>query len=180
MDLTQALTHISMKGEANNEKLELLGDAVLRLAVTEWLMSRYPDKREGDMAKILSAVVSTAFMSERFRDLGSVIRCRCAISVKMECDALEAIIGAVYQQEGYSAAQQFIADAILNYWDGNLRDYKTELQELHPTAVIKYYHDPFGLVWRSAVTIDGRVVGEGTGNSRKEADQHAAKQALGK
>lgn len=179
-DLKQALTHSSMKGEPNNEKLELLGDAVLRLVTTEWLFEQYPKDSEGDTAKKLSAIVSTPFMAERFRDIGYTLRCRCAVNAKVQCDALEAVIAAHYRDSGYAGAKAFVVQSILDYWHGELRDYKTELQELYPRANIDYVIWSEGNWHNCKLYIDRVQRGLGKGRSKKEAGQAAAKHALGK
>ncbi|HVM58930.1 MAG TPA: ribonuclease III, partial [Candidatus Paceibacterota bacterium] len=122
--LAEALTHRSYLNEHrehagnHNERLEFLGDAVLELAVTDFLFRKFPVKQEGELTAYRAALVNTVSLAESARSLGlgdylllskgeakDTGRARDVILA----DAFEAIIGAVYLDQGYAAAEAFIA-----------------------------------------------------------------------
>ncbi|MGH8871886.1 MAG: ribonuclease III [Acidimicrobiia bacterium] len=200
--LAVALTHRSVSSEdgsrSDNERLEFLGDAVLQLAVTDYLYATFPDLAEGKMAKVRAGVVSRPTLADVARsiDLGSHI----ALTLAEErtggrdkdsimADALEAIIGAVYLDAGLEAA----AKLVLRLWGDRiddrarrpgLRDYKTRLQEVlakdgrrpdYLTEGSGPDHEPSFV---ARVEVEGILLGVGSGRSKKEAEQGAAQQAL--
>ncbi len=188
-----------MHAAGNNEKLEFLGDSVLGLVVSEMLFSCLADRTEGEMARVKSVVVSEAVLARIAQELGmqnyiligkgeenSGGRSKRAILA----DATEALIGALYLDGGFAAAQRFIRRlfepeiaAVLE--NRHQRDYKTLLQEL----VQKRYrtYPRYNVVQKSGpdhdrtfhikVLVDKREYGEGSGKNKKEAEQNAAEQA---
>ncbi|MCL6472877.1 MAG: ribonuclease III [Firmicutes bacterium] len=204
--LFQALTHRSYSFEqglsVTNEKLEFLGDSVLNLVVTEYIYHRFPELTEGDLAKLRANIVNANFLAEIAKKL-NIGECllmgkgaeqtggRTRVSILG--DALEAIIGAIYLDQGMEAAKEFILKNFKRLIDereslGQFGDPKTRLQELVMARYgnIPRYRtvDEFGPVHdRSFVVkvyINDKVWGQGVGKSKKKAEQEAAKEALAK
>lgn len=197
-----ALTHRSWAyehGQApHNERLEFLGDAVLQLAVTDYLYRKYPKYPEGKLAKLRAAVVNARACAEVARELelGSLLKLgRGEVSTGGEnktsilADTMEAVIGAVYISCGREKAEALVhrlfdSKVIAAAEDGAGRDYKTSLQELiaHLGLGNLYYeisesgpdHDKR---FSAEVIIARQSYGSGTGKSKKRAEQLAAQQA---
>lgn len=202
--LFQALSHRSYSFEKElpetNEKLEFLGDSVLNLTVTEYIYHKFPSLNEGDLAKLRANVVNANFLAEIAQKL-HVGECllmgkgaeqtggRTRVSILG--DALEAIIGALYLDQGMDAAKNFILRNFKDLIDeraslGEFGDPKTRLQELVMARYgnIPRYRtvDEFGPVhdrnFVVKVYINDEVWGRGVGKSKKKAEQEAAKEAL--
>jgi ribonuclease-3 len=200
--LALALIHRSVSSEENsnldNERLEFLGDAVLQLAVTDYLYAQFPKLAEGKLAKVRAGVVSRPTLADVARsiDLGAHIKLTAAEDRtggrdkdSIMADALEAVIGAVYLDAGLEAA----TGLVLRLWGDRiddrakrpgLKDYKTRLQEVvakdgrrpeYLTEGSGPDHEP-SFVARAEV--EGVLLGMGSGRSKKEAEQAAAQQAL--
>ncbi|RPH92579.1 MAG: ribonuclease III [Calditrichaeota bacterium] len=204
--LLQALKHRSFlvqTGEdrnASNERLELLGDAVLGLLVTEFLYLEYPEETEGILTNHKSLLVSGHMLAEVANaiNLGAFLllndseeRSGGRHRVSILADSVESLIGALYLDGGLQAARQFVnrhitgrLDLLLN--DGHLRNNKSILQEYCQSQGWEgpYYHvdaetGPDHLKEFSiSVLINGRSVGTGKGTSKKRAEQNAAHSAL--
>ncbi len=200
--LLHALTHRSLESEepaeVSNERLEFLGDAVLQLVVTEFLFTEYPQLPEGEMAKARAACVNRAELARIARrlDLGSAIRLGRGEQAtggrekpSILADALEAVLAAVYLDGGQSA----VRSVILTHWERLIRekatspgrlDFKTRLQEVlaSQSKVPAYEVEGEGpdheRVFSATVQVDEDVIGRGTGRSKKEAQQAAAREAL--
>jgi ribonuclease-3 len=200
--LVRALTHRSFAyengGLPTNERLEFLGDSVLGLVVTDTLYRAHPDLPEGQLAKLRAAVVNSRALAEVARnlDLGSFIRLgrgeegtggRNKASIL--ADTLEAVIGAVYLDQGLSAASELVHrlfDPLIEK-SSNLGaglDWKTSLQELTATeslGVPEYVVTESGpdheKTFAAAARVGGIGYGTGTGRSKKEAEQQAAEAA---
>jgi len=195
-----ALTHRSAAGEAeNNEKLEFLGDAVLSLAMSDLLITRFPEAREGDLSKMRAALVNAETLAAKARhlDLGAFVslgrgeeRSGGRDKESILAAAYEAVLGAIYVDGGYEAARTVVAAHFASDVAGDaliaLRDYKTRLQEVtqrlfRETPVYTLVeevgpdHDKHFV---SELTIGGRSCGRGAGRSKKLAEQAAAMQAL--
>lgn len=140
--LDMALTHASVpKSPCNNERLEFLGDRVLGLVVAEMLYRAFPDEREGDLAKRLTALVQQAALARVAAELslGSYVRLSAgeikAGGVKKDtilADAVEALIGAIYLDGGFGAAGDFVRarwQTLLATFESPPEDAKTRLQE---------------------------------------------------
>ena len=145
-----ALTHKSWvnehreEGEAHNERLEFLGDAVVDLAVSKRLMERFPEAREGELSKMRAAVVDERGLSEMARALGLGALLRLGRGeeqtggrekASLLCDAMEAVIAVLFLSGGLPAVlalvDRFLGEAFERAVAGTLdRDYKTQLQEL--------------------------------------------------
>ena len=202
-----ALTHKSWlnefprAGRTDNERLEFLGDAVLNLIVGDLLMRRFPDRTEGDLSKTRAVLVSETGLGQvaAQMDLGQWIflgrgeeqaggRRRLSILA----DTLEALLGAVYQDGGFSAAFKagtFILARALEEAEHGLRlDYKSRVQErsqalLQQTpqyAVVAEEGPDHDKTFWVSIVLDGREYGRAAGKSKKEAEQSAASIALEK
>ncbi len=201
-----ALTHKSFvnehrnEGMADNERLEFLGDAVLDLAVSHRLMERFPEAREGELSKIRAAVVDEPGLARMARtlELGPLLRLGRGEELtggreksSLLADAMEAVVAALYLGGGLEPVlallDRFLGEAFARAAAGTLdRDYKTQLQELaqsrlraSPRYRVVAEHGPdHSKVFDVEAEIKGEVVGRGTGRSKKDAEQAAAKLAL--
>lgn len=200
-----ALTHRSYAFEHSlgrtNERLEFLGDAVLGIIVTDLAYRRFPTMPEGSLAKLRAAIVNMHSLADVARDLdlGSVMLLGRGEEMSggrdkpsILADGLEAVLGAVYLDLGLEAARRVIERL---FWprmeayargEGS-RDYKTILQELASQdlrALPEYHLSDEGpdheKQFTATVYLSGRPWGSGQGRSKKEAEQHAAREAFEK
>ena len=204
--LKTALTHSSFanqfKDAEYNERLEFLGDAVLQLCITEYLFNNYKNKSEGELTKIRSLIVceNSLFEIAKKLKLGEYIRMSKGEELtggrertSIQADSVEAVIAAVYLDKGIG----FVRDFILLHFQETIKkainneivlDFKTNLQEflqkdgevLIHYELIKHEGPPHRRKFFTNVMIDNKVMGEGCGYSKKEAEQNAAKEALTK
>jgi ribonuclease-3 len=200
-----ALTHKSWLNEApgatrsDNERLEFLGDAVLALVISDFLMTRFPGLAEGELSKTRAVIVSETGLSKTAAEIGlgewiflgrGEDQAGGRRKASILSDALEAMVGAVYLDGGLPAAQRVaerLFGRVLQDADKQTRlDYKSRLQErsqalLQATPDYRVVgqdgpdHDKRFLV---ALTLGGREYGRAVGRSKKEAEQNAAAQAL--
>lgn len=205
--LIEALTHRSTLGELKPgetgityERLEFLGDSVLALVTTEYLMKNFPDENEGQLTQKKSLLVSKNVLSKKAEiiDLKEhVILSENAFKGgvhgqdSIQTAVLEAVIGAMYLDGGLEPSRLFIEDLVLSDIDEIVGhtdhiNYKSHLQEWtqrkykgYPKYRVKSTtgpeHDKLFLV---EVRINEGVVGRGRGKSKKDAEQMAAKEAL--
>ena len=187
------------EGIRSNERLEFLGDAVVGFVSAEHLFKKHPELPEGDLTRIRAALVCEESLHEvaQSLDLGSHLllgkgeeqgggRCRPSILA----DATESVFAAVYLDGGMDAASDLIHRVLLDkereeVVEERRRDYKTELQELVQRRSGQVLH--YELTGTSGpdhakqftfrVTLNGRELGQGTGRSKKEAEQSAARSA---
>ena len=206
--LHEALTHTSYanesknKGVVHNERLEFLGDAVLELATSTYLFERFPKRPEGELTKARASIVREATLSRRAAELklGEYLLLGHGEASmggghrpSMLADAFEAVIGALYLDQGWEAASGYVVsqlqEELLEVERGqNIKDYKTALQEKiqrHPGQHIVYEllaatGPDHAKEFKVAVRINGLAYGVGIGHSKKAAEQHAAQQALAK
>lgn len=200
--LGRALAHRSwcaeVSGEASNERLEFLGDAVLGLVITDHVYRTYPDLPEGELAKVRASVVNSALLAEVASglDIGSWLLLGKGEDASggrekpsILADAMEAVIGAVYLDGGWEAAANLVlgllGDHVAEAAAGpGGHDYKTRLQEL---AARTYDQLPRYLVdddgpdhakrFFATVYVGGVQRGRGEGRSKKQAEQAAARAA---
>ncbi len=203
--LRTALRHRSILAEISatrseiNERLEFLGDAALDLIVSEQLYMKYPNAREGYLARMKSLAVSGRQLASKARKLGLGEYLQLSASERKTGgrtrrsileDALEAVIGAIYLDGGLDAARKFILKHITFDLDGRLvrekeGNYKSLLLEYaqghamgHPHYRVVHEDGPdHAKVFSVEVAISGENVGRGTGKSKKQAEQEAAKAA---
>lgn len=200
--LHRALAHRSWvaesPGEASNERLEFLGDAVLGLVVTDHIFRTYPELPEGELAKVRASVVSAAALAEVALELGLGPTLRLGKGEDASggrekpsilADATEAVIGAVYLDGGWDAAAELIldllGDRIADAAAGpGGQDYKTRLQELAarayetlPTYDVVDEGPDHAKRFFAAVSVGARRFDGGEGRSKKQAEQAAARLA---
>lgn len=205
--LEEALTHRSYLNEhkfaaSHNERLEFLGDAVLELAVTRFLFDKYPGKPEGELTAFRAALVNTVSLSETADALGMNDMLLLSKGEKRDtgrargiilANAFEAVLGALYLDQGYEAADAFLARHLYPKIDAVIaakayQDAKSRFQELaqDKKGVTPSYktiredgpdHDRQFTV---AACIGEEEIARGMGKSKQEAEQNAAKAALDK
>jgi ribonuclease-3 len=206
--LERALTHRSAVPEgavigvrADNEQLEYLGDAVLGMLVSEYLVGAFADWREGQLSKSRARLVNTASLcvAARRLDLGHYLRLGKGEEKTggrekpaLLADAFEALVAAIYLDSGLPAAREFVKRALLDKAievEGSrleLPDHKSALQEflqargLPPAryAVVREVGPDHQKTFWMRVDVPGLVNATGTGLNKKEAEQSAAAQAL--
>lgn len=207
--LETAFTHRSYLNEsragkngerAHNERLEFLGDAVLELSVTDHLFRAYPDSNEGDLTSYRAALVNAVTLGLIAESLGmneclllsrgeakDTGRARSAILA----NTFEAVVGALYLDQGFDAASAFVLRHVMPHMDtvlksGAWRDAKSRFQEFAQAAygITPSYetiheegpdHDRHFLV---EVSLGESAVARGEGKSKQEAEQEAARKAL--
>ncbi|MEE8637857.1 MAG: ribonuclease III [Candidatus Margulisiibacteriota bacterium] len=201
--LNQSLTHSSYGHEKkipDNERMEFLGDAILKLVVSEYLYHKFPERAEGDLTKIRAAVISDetlAFVGRKL-DIGNYLllsaneRRTGGVRRKSNlANAFEAVIGAVFLDGGIGKSRELILGILEKEIEkasraGYIRDYKSALQEftqkrkweLPRYRVIKETGPKHRRVFWMEVKIRGRRYGVGRGRNKKESEQRAAMQAL--
>ena len=200
--MTLALTHRSWCAENEdslpNERLEYLGDAVLGLVVTDHTYRSYPDLSEGELAKLRATVVNAAALAEvgASLELGASLRLGKGEDAtggrrkpSILADAMEAVIGAVYLDGGWPAAETVVmglfGPLIIEASAGpGGEDYKTRLQELAaqefeslPRYEIQDEGPDHDKRFFAVVSIDEQRWGQGEGRSKKQAEQAAAEAA---
>ena len=204
--LQTAFTHRSYINESrtggeHNERLEFLGDAVLEIVVTDYLFRAYPKSPEGELTAFRAALVNSATLASAAEKLNMN---ECLLLSKGEsrdsggraratilANAFEAVVGAIYLDQGYAAAATFIKENILSQAkevveSGSWKDAKSAFQEVAQAefgTTPRYDlvsaegpdHDKHFVV---ALMIDEKEVARGEGKSKQEAEQSAAKRAL--
>lgn len=202
--LKTALTHSSYANagkirQNSNERLEFLGDAVLELLSSEYLFAHYPHQPEGELTKMRASLVSEIPLAQVAKQLGlgqyillgkgedsTGGRDRASIT----SDAVEAVLGAIYLDGGMEEARRFVHKFIMTEIDEKklFYDSKTVLQEIvqkYKLGELKYVivnewgpdHDKN---YEAECVIDNKVVGSGSGKTKKEAQQQAAFMAIRK
>ncbi|CAG7623266.1 ribonuclease III [Paenibacillus allorhizosphaerae] len=203
--LRQAFTHSSYVNEhrigqyRDNERLEFLGDAVLELTVSEYLFDKYPDRSEGELTKLRASIVcepSLVGFAEQL-DFGSYVllgkgeeltggRTRPALLA----DVFESFVGALYLDQGLEVVREFLRKHMFPFLpqQGKLlsTDYKTFLQEhtqqqgMGPLEykIVDERGPAHEREFIAEVYVHERLLGRGTGRSKKEAEQQAAAEAL--
>ena len=202
-----ALTHRSWLNETHvadrtdNERLEFLGDSVLALAISDMLMRRYPEHPEGELSKARSALVNEAGLA-RVSDsllLGQWIflgrgeeQAGGRQKRSLLSNALEALVGAVYLDGGFTAAFQVVERLFLPVLADTpattARDFKSRLQEISqdrlqlvPRYTVVAQHGPdHDKIFEVAISLGDREYGRACGKSKKEAQQNAAEMAMAK
>lgn len=203
--LTVALTHRSYAYEAGglptNERLEFLGDAVLGLVVTAEIFDKYPERSEGELAKLKSAVVNTQALARIARELTDdglgaylllgrgEVGSGGAQKSSLLADGLESLLGAIYVQHGHEVARDVIVrlfadvlDAAANLGAG--LDWKTSLQELAaarrlgvPSYAVTSTGPEHDKHFTARAVVSDVSYGAGAGRTKKEAEQNAAEAA---
>ena len=187
------------KAKNDYERLEFLGDAVLDLVVADYLYSNQKEK-EGEMTKIRASYVCENALFEYSMNLGLNEYIKVGHGEEKEggkfkkaivADIFEALIGAIYLDLGYATARKTVLQIIVPYIENPditfFSDYKSALQEYVQTVqksltynLIKEEGPAHERVFTVEVEVDGITYGVGVGQSKKEAEQEAAKEALKK
>jgi ribonuclease-3 len=204
--LMQAFTHRSYLNEhlgempGHNERLEFLGDAVLELVVTDYLFREHPEKSEGELTSVRAAVVNTNSLSFTAKEIGlndylllSKGEAKDAGKARdyILANTVEALIGAIYLDQGYAKAAEFINSWLIKkvpsiILDSLWQDPKSLFQERaqEKSGVTPAYrvlkesgpdHDKQFIV---GVFLGDEEAGQGTGSSKQEAEREAAENAL--
>lgn len=207
--LVEALTHRSTLGELRPgeagityERLEFLGDSVLALVTSVYLVFNFPEDDEGRLTQKKSLLVSKSVLTKKAEEIGikdyiilseNALKGGVATQDSVLTAALEAVIGAIYLDGGLEPATTFVENRILDDMDEILEhrdhiNYKSILQEWTQAKYRTYplyrvrntagpEHDKIFLV---EVKVGGKTVGKGRGKSKKDAEQMAAKEGLHK
>lgn len=204
--LVEALTHRSYLNEhreytgSHNERLEFLGDAVLELAVTDFLFKKFPAHPEGDLTSYRAALVNTASLAESAQALGvneylllskGEARDRGRAREVILADAFEALIGAIYLDAGYESAEAFIAKNLYGKIDAIIarrayQDAKSRFQEIvqEKRGITPRYETlseegpDHAKRFTVGVFIGAEEIARGEGPSKQEAEQAAAQAGL--
>jgi len=204
--LAQALIHRSYLNEASgrgirsNERLELLGDSILSFIISEWLFKEFPDYPEGELTNFRSNIVRTSSLAQIAQDLklGKYLllsrgeqETGGGQNPSILADTLEAVIGAIYLDQGINAVQNFVREKFTFLIEeitkkGELKDAKSVLQEKlqaesKQTPIYKTLkekgpdHDK---IFTIGVYTQGKLLAKGRGKSKQMAEEEAAKTAL--
>lgn len=203
--LQNALTHSSYANEmrgsvSSNERLEFLGDSVLSLIVSSYIYENFKNKPEGELTRLRSSLVCEKALCSFSRQLNLGEFLLLGKGEKKTggdnrdsilADAFEAVLAAIYLDSGFNSAKQFVMRFVLPELESydkkaDFKDYKTLLQEIiqrNPEESINYIlTDESGPDHNKKFTVEVRlnsnIIGTGTGKSKKEAEEFAAKQAL--
>ncbi|MCL5733401.1 MAG: ribonuclease III [Patescibacteria group bacterium] len=204
--LLEALTHRSYINEnpnwrlPHNERLEFLGDAVLELIISELLFKKFPDAAEGQMTLLRAALVNYQKLAEianiiNLKDFILMSRGEAKDSSRAKevilANTMEAVIGAIYLDQGFLISKKFIEKSVFSHIEEVLekksyKDAKSELQEivqdklkLTPNYKIISEEGPaHQRVFKSGVYFGEKMIAEGEGSSKQEAEIEAAKTAL--
>jgi ribonuclease-3 len=199
--LVTALTHRSVKGREDNERMEFLGDAVMDLIVGEYFFRRFPTYGEGDLTKLRASLVS----EEAFSKVATFLKLDEAVFLSPSearnsgrkkpsilANAYEALIGAIYLDGGLEAARKCAIAAIEALFGDSVDidvlsgDYKTKLQELTQAKfgvapeyrVVGEKGPDHKKEFDVSLRLNGTDIARGSGGSKKAAEQDAAKAAL--
>ena len=198
--IKKAITHKSYDSENNFEKLEFLGDRILGLVISIKLIELYPNEKEGILDKKLASLVNRNKCLEigkniglnQFIIVGKQFNKKVTNNIivnKIVSDCMEALIGAIYYEKGFKFTEKFVLNCwkkYLDHSDDTFIDSKTKLQEYS----LKYFkklpnykfisssgpkHNP---KFKMAVKLENTKFYEGVGESKKKAEQNAAKNLL--
>jgi ribonuclease III len=199
--LEEALTHksyaIEKGGTPFNERLEFLGDSILSAVTSHWLFKRYDSDDEGRLSKLKSQLVSrpTLVVWARSIDMGDYLRMSPGEEAtggrdreSLLANAFEALIGAIFLDQGFPAAQRFIVRFLTKKKRIVETDFKSKLQEIiqkrykiPPAYILTEETGPdHSKVFHMEARVRRRLLGRGEGRSKKEAEQAAAREALKK
>ncbi len=204
--LKEAFTHRSFlneskeKGLTHNERLEFLGDAVLELAATDYLFRKYPNETEGNLTAYRSGLVNAITLSDVALKLAlgdylllskGEAKDKGKARQYILANTIEAVLGAIYLDQGYAVAEAFISKHILPLSDeivakGLWQDAKSSFQEkaqdvygITPNYKVQEEMGPdHDKQFRVGVYLEKQMIAEGLGHSKQEAEQAAAKKGL--
>jgi ribonuclease III len=186
----------------SNERLEFLGDTVVSLIISSYIYKTFTNFTEGELTAIRSAVVNTKSLAAAATtlELGNYLKLSKGEedsggrkNSSLLANTFEALTGAIYLDSGLTAAERFLEKSLIPSIEQvlnskNYKDYKSKLQEkvqeklkISPVYSLLSSTGPdHAKTFEIAVTVDGRELGKGTGHSKQEAEQEAAKAALEK
>ena len=201
--LKKALTHTSYAYEhkiESNEKLEFLGDSILEFLSSKFIYNNYPKLKEGEMTKVRATVVCEESLykiadKHNFSDFLYVGKSEMMHQgnrkVAIMADSVEAVIAAMYFDSGLEACEKFIVDNLkeeikIASQNVGMKDHKTVLQEklqVHGNVDIKYdiikeFGPDHDKTFIAEVKLDGKVLAQGEGKTKKQAEMDAADKAL--
>lgn len=201
----EAFTHASFNADANTkhhdyERLEFLGDSVINIVITEHAYKSHPEMGQGNLTKIKSTLGATTSLAahalqyglDQYIRVGNSFVAEIKQSKHLLEDVFEAFIGAIYLDQGFDFTQKFLlkifAKDIEEFKSSEIQDYKSRLQEEvqaeHRESVSYELISEEGPGHNRRFTVrvlfDGIELGVGTGSTKKEAEQNAAKEALAK
>ncbi|NLZ24792.1 ribonuclease III [Candidatus Dojkabacteria bacterium] len=203
--LKTALTHCSYINEhkstnEHNERLEFLGDAVLELIVSDYLFREYPKRPEGELTSFRAALVRTESLAHTAKELniGKYLllskgeeRTGGREKEYLLANAYEAIIGAIYLDQGYSESKHFVLNSLTGKLSNIIKkrldiDSKTKIQEISQEKykitpvyeVISEVGPDHEKTFTVVVKIDEKIIGEGIGPSKQKAEEMAAAEGL--
>lgn len=193
-----AFTHRSMlrnknAGIQHNERLEYLGDAMLGAIVADYLYQKYPSRKEGDLTKMRSRLVNRSTLQKVGKDMKLDDFLVSYINPETEgkyvlSNMVEALVGAIYLDMGYSQTKQFVINTLLkDILSGDIdkldNDFKSRILEWGQkkkqriSFVSEQEIKEGGHVFISNILLNGQIISSGTGLSKKESEQNAAKNA---
>lgn len=204
--LREAFTHRSFlneskeKGLAHNERLEFLGDAVLELAATDYLFRKYPGETEGDLTAYRSGLVNANTLSDVALklSLGDYLllskgeaKDKGKARQYILANTIEAVLGAIYLDQGYVAAEAFITAHILplvdeivgkGLWQDAKSSFQEKAQDVYGITPVYKVREELGpdhdKQFRVGVYLGNEMIADGIGRSKQEAEQAAAKKGL--
>lgn len=187
----------SQGNHVNNERLEYLGDAILGAIIADFLYNRFPQEDEGFLTKTRSKLVNRSFLTKLTYDMGLNVFINSNTTKNIDNshiygDALEALIGAIYLDKDYQTAKYFVTKRILSQFvnlneiEQNDTNFKSQLiewsqknkKEIKFETTEKISERTKQPKFIAVVEIDNTEIGKGTGTSKKEAQQNAARQTL--
>ncbi len=195
--LMTALTHSSYANEEkvdSYERLEFLGDAVLELATSEYFYL-HSDLKEGDMSKVRASYVCENALFEYSNKIGLTENIRTGNGVSNQtpsivADCFESVLAVIFLEHGFSVAKKYALDIIVPYIKNKvlfIHDHKSYLQEMVQMekktleyVVVSESGPAHDKTFDVDVIVDGIKFGSGSGKSKKEAEQNAAKDAISK
>jgi ribonuclease-3 len=199
--LVRALTHASAQSTdmPSNERLEFLGDAVLGLAVSDHLFRTYPEQSEGEMTVIKSSVVSRRTLARAGTEQGlpaflmvdEGLKQRRRLPASMVANVFEALVGAIFLDGGMGPARDFIMRTLAPHIEQaeaerHRANYKSLLQERSQAGgkgipqyeIVGFEGPDHRRRFEAVVVLGGQECGRGWGQTKKEAEQNAAHEAL--
>ena len=204
--LVQAFQHSSYVNEQtdsnlrDNERFELLGDAVLDLAITHILMELFEDSNEGDLSKYRAAVVNEDGLYRVAKELALGDYLLLGKGEEMTsgrekpsilADTMEAVLGALYLDAGFDKTKEIIHSLFLpllnridagkpsNDYKSQIQEYTQEIYKVRPEYIlVEESGPPHDKAFRVALVLQGETIAEGEGKSKKEAEQEAAGKAF--
>ena len=203
--LKVALTHRSFLNEnrgedKQNERMEFLGDAVLELIISEYLYNNFPDREEGDLTSFRSALVRTESLAQASRELNVGPHLRLAKGEEdsggqdkdyILANAFEAILGAIYLDQGYEVAKNLVYRLLIPRIDEIVKnrldiDGKTRIQEMAQEhykitpiyEVIKEEGPDHDKVFTVVVKFEDKQIAQGIGSSKQRAEEDAAQKGI--